>query len=396
MDYCEIKRFRIYALILEAEETFVFVGKTTGRRLSAAYSRHRTGSVAATEGYFNQDLPKMYLLEDLEATMDTAYRHVVAWCRIFREEGYALLNHDGTLAHMEDMAPRTEAIWRELQKEPLEQILRRTWLPRPADGDEKPLPKPQPPEDKTVQMNIRLQETQKEAFQRFCEAGAFSQREGFGLLLDKAANGDAHMQGMLKARDERIGMLEAENRKLRTKLRERKPGQKSQREQLLEGYLEFSAEGIRRYLQLLFPENEGRSTLPECAYRKFIKYLPWGEKPRYPEEEGFLVLKLETILWGSGLRRSSFVVGIGEDGLRYRLRCYPRKTYLGLPLRGSALACPGARWLLGCRKSSDGAMELMAGFPLLPEPAEEPVPEAPIMRQKPSLESQIRSAAGRR
>ena len=37
------------------EEDYVYVGKTTARRISGVYSRHRTGAVKATACYFDQE-----------------------------------------------------------------------------------------------------------------------------------------------------------------------------------------------------------------------------------------------------------------------------------------------------------------------------------------------------
>lgn len=62
----EVRTCRIYALILHDN---VFVGKTTTRRMSAVYSRHRTGRVKATEGTMDQEeKTTIHILESLTST----------------------------------------------------------------------------------------------------------------------------------------------------------------------------------------------------------------------------------------------------------------------------------------------------------------------------------------
>lgn len=49
--YTDEKQITIYALVNPIEGPFVYIGKTASHRISAVYSRHRTGNVASTAGY---------------------------------------------------------------------------------------------------------------------------------------------------------------------------------------------------------------------------------------------------------------------------------------------------------------------------------------------------------
>lgn len=372
--YTQIRQYRIYALLVRAEENFVYVGKTTAQRISGVYSRHRTGAVKATACYFDQEeAPELYLLETCNITGSEAYRRTVAWCHLFLQAGYASINHDGTIFQARNLLPETRAIVESLMQEPLEEILRKAYLSHLSDGNLMPEKKaaveiPQ----KTIQMNIRIGTRDKERFDRFCQAAGVNQREGFSVLLDQITDSADFpaMARMLKNREEKMEQLKQEISRYQAKLEDQTSSGKSQKEALLERKLEFTRTGIHEYLQNLFPEGGGKASLPETFWRKYMRNLPEHERPVYPETEGFLALQPEIIVWGNSLHRPCFLVGKGEDGKRYLFRCYPRADFVGFPIRESCYAKPGIFWYVGCQKSRDGAMELMAAFPLLLESGE--------------------------
>ena len=372
--FTQIRQYRIYALLLRAEENYVYVGKTTAKRMSAVYSRHRTGSVKATACYFDQeDPPELYLLETCNVTGSEAYRRVVAWCHVFLQAGYVGINHDRTLLQAQDLQPETKMIADFLGQKPLEEILRKSYLEHPADGDLMPEMKAAAEiKQKTIQMNIRIGKRDKERFDRFCQAGGMNQREGLTVLLDRIADSAEFpaIARMLKDREEKMKQLKKESSRYQTKLEDRTSSGKSQKEAILEKKLEFMRTGIHEYLQNMFPERENKDTLPETSWRRYMRDLPENEKPAYPETEGFLVFRPETIVWGNSLHRPCFLVGRGEDGKRYLLRCYPRPDFVGFPIRQSCYAKPGSFWYVGCQRSRDGAIELMAAFPLFSESGE--------------------------
>ena len=64
--YTDPVPYYIFALLLEDDgDKWSFVGKSGGQRISAVYSRHICGNVAATEGFFTHiDKPGLYILED--------------------------------------------------------------------------------------------------------------------------------------------------------------------------------------------------------------------------------------------------------------------------------------------------------------------------------------------
>ena len=103
--HTEIRQFRIFALVLGEE---IFVGKTTSPRISAVYSRHRCGTVAATRGILDQgERPALHILEQLECTGADAYRHVLAWIHLFEQAGFCSINHVATAVSSDLLYPPT-------------------------------------------------------------------------------------------------------------------------------------------------------------------------------------------------------------------------------------------------------------------------------------------------
>ena len=75
---------------------FVYIDKSKTNQLKEAYRRHRYGRRAMTREMFdeakiNGNMPKMYLLEEVELTEREAFNHVVAWAKHFDDHGFELL-----------------------------------------------------------------------------------------------------------------------------------------------------------------------------------------------------------------------------------------------------------------------------------------------------------------
>lgn len=167
--YTEEKRMTIYALVNRVEGPYVYVGKTSSPRISAVYSHHRCGDIAATSGYCDlpEEVPELYILERIWATGAVAYRHTLAWLRYFLDEGYYAVNHEGTELQARTLQAETEEIYMEIRKKPLKTILNQTYIARPADANLPPEKKPQffRQEEKTVQMNVRINRSDNYALQ---------------------------------------------------------------------------------------------------------------------------------------------------------------------------------------------------------------------------------------
>lgn len=380
--HTEIRQFRIFALVLREE---IFIGKTTSPRISAVYSRHRCGTVAATRGSLDQEeRPSLHILEQLECTGADAYRHVLAWIHLFEQAGFYSINHVATAVSSDLLYPPTETILKALPQEPAQQILARTYVQKPSEANIRPsrrlafLPEP----EKQVQMNLRMTVKDKKTFDRFCRKHRLKSREALGLLLDQITGEDAHLKQLLSAQKD----LREENNKLKDQLAVLSGKEPPVQEKRGEAYLRFLQPGLEAYIQRLFP-NEEEDMLPAVPYKRFRKQT--GIRYEYPQEEGFLLLTAEMSLWGRN--RSRFVVGRGENGDYLKLRYYPKPLFAGVPIWDYP---SGTRWLIGCRRAADGAMEIAAAFPLPSVPKKAEAPAA--SERKVSLDDQIRTAGKRR
>ena len=378
--HAEIRRFRIFALILEED---FFIGKTASLRISAVYSRHRCGHVAATRDIMDQEKPPaLYILEDLNCTGAEAYRHILAWICRFEEEGYCTINHTGTAISSEHLYPHTEEILNRLLRESMGEILARSFVSKPSDADLRPPRKPAflPHPEKQVQMNLRMSEKDKKNFDRFCKKHHLKSREALGLLLDQITGEDTHRQMLLSEQ----ALLRQEKDSLKKQLAICQGKVLSPREQKTTDFVHFLKIGCAEYLQHLFPEEQDQ--IQVLPYKRF--QMQNRGRYEYPESEGFLLLTVQAVFWGRNKAR--FVIGQGPDGEFRKLRYYSKPLYAGALIWEYPA---GTRWLVGCRKATDGAMEIAAAFPFLPQIA---MPKEsgynPIRDQKASLDEQISNA----
>lgn len=393
--YTHVQTITIYAIVNRVEGPFAYIGKTTSPRISAVYSRHRTGNVSATEGYLDleEEIPELYVLERLSTTGAEGYRHVLAWLRYFLAEGYYAITHEATEAQARSLYPETEDIYRKIAAEPLETILERTYVAKPSDANLPPEPPPrQPfephdPAEKSIQMNVRMYPKDKARFDILCRERGFNQRQGFSWLLEQAG-GEAG--GIYREKQNEIDKLKRENQKLRDKL----AAQNSNAPSAGEAYLAFLLPGLKQFFDWLRPPELPDNPLPRMPYRKFLRSLPSGVRYVYPDAEGFYQLVPEAVVWGAPPRKACFVMSRGENGERYRLRTYPRDHYAGYSFRDKLPVGQGVPWLIGVRRAKDGAMEIAAAFPLIYPPIWEDLPELPPLpdKRKPSLGAQIENA----
>ena len=390
--YTVEKRTTIYALVCRRGGCWVYVGKTTSPRISAVYSRHRCSEVGATRGFCDRPEypPELYVLEHLRATGAEAYRYVLAWLRCFLEHGYTAMTHGATENQAWELHPETEKIYREIGKESLETVLTRTYVARPADANLPPEPQPlvqtKAEREKTEQMNVRMSRENKLRFEAFCRAHEVNQRQGFALLLEQPGE-----QSILAEMQRKIRKQEAEIKKLRSRLDAQSGRAEAPAEQEARGYLQFLLPELKAYLDYLFFREEPPEPLPNLNFRKFQRTNPQADLYIYPENEGFYQLVPEAVVWGISRSRPCFVMFRGEHGERYKLRTYPKDHYAGFSFRSPLPVEPGTKWQIGVRKAKDGAMEIVAAFPI-PGGTEPDSHEEAVIQQKCSLDSMIRSA----
>jgi hypothetical protein len=389
--YTDQKCFRIFALVLPSEE-IAYIGKTAGKRLSAVFSNHVCGKVAATSPYFGKtadQYPELFILETIHTSTAEAYRHVLCWIHRFRSNGYQVINHSGSLKQASRLLPTTQDILQNLPKDDLDVLLARTKLAHPTDADEKPASAQQEVAEKMERLNIRLSNHDKARFTQLSTKLHCGQRETFRFLLDIAAQKDREITQFARYIPKDIRGLEKENAHLKMKLSrlQNRTAPEFQRLSALQARQDFFQYGIRAYIQTYYPIPSCGTPLPTTSYKKFMRSLPPGKEYFYPDEDGFLLFFPEALLYGT--RPALFVVGTAQ-GKRYKLRIYDKSSNIGFSLK-SPYGTIGSHWYLGFRRANDGAMDLTFALPLPPEQTagmysqdNEPLP---------SLDDLIRAAA---
>lgn len=364
--YNKNKYYTIYALRLQAEDDYIYVGKTTNPRMSAVYSWHLCGHCAATDCYFSkEERPELHILSEGNMTGAQAYQQVVAWVNVFQSAGYALINHEGTLAHAESPSEETLSIIQSFSNEPVDDILKRSYVVRPVDADrKKPVITNANDENETVQMNIRMKKRDKERFNALCQSQRINQREGFSILLDTMEGKENAGFSLIVEYQERFEKLKGDNERLKKQNALLKGTAESNRDQKAEKLLLLNQKGIKDYLQLLFPEMEKEDPLPHYAYSTFLKHLPAGVAYEYPKEEEFFIMNLEAVVWSNSRSKACFVIGTDVFGNRIKLRYYNKWYYYGYHFLQSTWAKKNAQWYVGCYWAKDGAMDMIAGFPV--------------------------------
>lgn len=384
--YTQDQRITIYALVCRREASYVYLGKTASPRVSAVFSAHRRGRVAATRGYCDLagEPPELYILERLRAPQAQAYRHVLAWLHRFEAAGYLGINHDATLWQSEELLPETEEIYRQICATPLEICLQRGFVSRPRDANLPPEPKltgilhPRP---KTAQMTLRMEPRDRQRFRDFCRERGLNQRQGFALLLEQEGESMIYEEQAKK-----LKKTEAQLARLEAKLADFEG--RGQKAQAAQDDLAFLLEGLGPLFDWYRPEQPPENPVPKLSLRAFRRSWPQSEKYHYPPEPGYYRVVPEALTWGRS--KAEILMCRGEQGERYRMRIYPRKQAAGYSFRQPLPVGQGVPWLVGVRQARDG-VDVYFSVPLLPR---EPPQAAPEDR-KPSLDDLICQAQTR-
>ena len=357
----------IYLLVLdvEDEEPYYFVGKSFAFAISKVYSRHIHGGYATTKNIFSKtEKPRLYVLKNCNMTEAEAYRHIVAYVKYFEEHNLGeCLNHDGTTWQTGNLMQDTERIYNEITRESLEDLLQHSYVSRAVDADRKKTSDTKLISMPAVQLNIAVDQHDKGVFQAYCKHFGLSQREAFSMLLNKDNSGTTeNYERVIEAKNKKIINLEKEIVQLQRKLALASGDVLPRKELWAREMFPFLLAGVNQYIQIQLPRKEAMHPIKSRPYKSMLQN---GDQEEYsfPEKEGFYLIKLQTILWGNN--KSCFYAGVGVDGNRYRFRYYKKDWFAGIVPRGSGYEEYQSLWLVGCKQSTDGAMDIVAAFPVL-------------------------------
>ncbi len=222
------------------------------------------------------------------------------------------------------------------------------------------------------QFNMRIKESDAQAFRAFCIERGITQSEGLRLLLltedfEKRSLLIDEFQHELDKRDSEIANL-------KDILREATGLQKERHSEILRKRREWVniAQEILHYTM-------DRSVIvhedPELIKRPLRLKNTDGKKMfhsyHYPEHGGCLEVLIEGHVWGLQNKKVSpdqvtpiFICCKLSDGKPVKYRWYPKKNFIGVPPTSEAVSQWGTSWLLGGISSQDGAMDVVCALPL--------------------------------
>ena len=360
----------IYALVKDKE---VYIGKTKGKRVSAVYSSHCCGEHAATCRRFAKPMPapELHVLIRREMQDFEAYKYVLAYIRVFREAGYVILNAPRSIERSNDLKEDTQRIFDEIKPTGVSELLQSTKINKLTDAD---ITMPEElaedrKDNKCSHLTIRLTKEEKEHFQELGGSLHLNQRETLLYLFDKCKQedpmfldleGDTYLRAILDCYRKDVARLRKANLELHEKLTASRDDKSKKLKDARESFAAVKA-SVAKYFSLQDSAVPIPLELEYGLYRQFEDV----DMYEYPETAGTFQIRPQVVLRGHGRYSAWFVLGVTESGRYLKVRYYPRKDYVGVPIPDSRFTVRGSVWLVGCEAANDGAMDLYCSYPLM-------------------------------
>lgn len=363
------RHFKIYAL-LDRHQKIAFIGKSYAKDLSSIFSNHICGKNVYTKAYFGKTpplvIPELCILSEVYDIYKVAYKWILAWVRVFLENGYTMVMQEGSVMYATALHPDTKKIYDSLLHEPLDDVLKRGTSYSEKTAYVENASKNQKEEHRELMhFNLSVFKDDLESFSNFCADRGLSKKDGFSLLVkgcpkinDKdsfAAEELAFLQKKLIAQTATLEDVQGKLEKAMADLRD------DARYSIL---LETVQDLLREYCKVACTfDAEPFEKLKIVSFNSFLNFSHYD----YPSEEvGCCVVALKALVYGRGVAPPIWILVEDEEGKLLKFRTYPDKSYLGIRIPRSALAFRGARWLVSWRRAIDGAIELCGSLPISP------------------------------
>lgn len=368
--------YRIYAIIADNK---AFVGKTTAQRLEPILWRHQRGGVAYTRDHYKRGISdsQIVVLEEILSDVHTAYRHTIAFIRLFIDLGCEILNSPGMIEDAMDIHTLTQAILDDLSHIPLSVRISQksdvTAAPPPesADTGNPPPRKHAPPRDDraTARLAIHLSPAEKERFIELTRATGVTQRQCLMLMIENSKNEDLlnpdwsaneYVRLMLSVYKEEIAKLEEQVQNLKTELHAQNTEDRK-RNRKRDTSLQQSLCNYFAYYKSALP---GNSHLPQGLYTDYLSSTPLEQRHKYPSTEDTFVFYPDSIMLGNGRFAPLFVTGLDSNHQKLLLRFYPKQHWIGLRFNDKVFGRQHSQWLVRCERAKDDAMDVVFALPL--------------------------------
>ncbi|MBP3313476.1 MAG: hypothetical protein J6K84_02325 [Oscillospiraceae bacterium] len=374
-----IRNFKIYALY-DWDSHVAFLAKSYAEDLRPLYSKHISGKNIYTEEYFGKEapyvMPQLAVLESVKGTYRDAYRHVVAWTRVFQDAGFEMIMQSGIVYHAHALHPATKAVYDTIRAIPLHVALAKGQYKTFSASRKEAQPEVVVDHPKsTTQFNLRVFVEDVSSFVNFCDRNGLSRKEGFSLLLhscpynteDAESYANNEILSLKRRLAAQTAALEDAQKKLAKLTAEVKSNPRyhsllATTQSLLKEYCEIVALG---------PDVQPFMRIKPGRYRNSRDARHYA----YPlEETGVQVIVLDSLLYGRGRYAAVFVLGHTLDKRPLKLRYYPKRGYVGFAIPRSQWCYEGAKWLVAWNRVPDGAVEICASLPI-PSSTETMIPD---------------------
>lgn len=360
-------QFTIYAIQVTDDlgDKVVFVGRTRSKDLNRVLRYHRDGKKKLTADDFSKEStatnPTIHVLTTLNnCNASWAYRYNLAWYRHIEESGYITLASelfDYTAYHM---LQETYDIYQEISKIDVKQLLEIPYISPSKIKNERALDsKYYETDDKLMQLNLKVKQSDREVFSSLCQSNNMTQRELFAFMLANSSETAA-----VKIIKEQSNTIQKQLEEI-SKLKELPRGTKA--DVRLKQALSFTKAAISQYIELLMKDVKNDEPLLKCStWNSFSNEFPNRMMYDYPIEDGYLIMKLEALCYGKGRYSAVFLWGEDLDtGCLKKLRYYPKREYCGISLPNNPCIYKGMILLVGYRVSPDNAADLYIALPLI-------------------------------
>lgn len=354
--HSEVRSYGVYAIVAYTpdEGDIVHVWRTRTTDLRKVLSNHRRKE-GIMEPFFEDGVEaEIYLLERVEATLATTYRHVLAWSRYFADNEYEVIAPLKTYEAVFDLQPETEEIYRRICAVPISALLEHPY--RHIKAVTPPIEEKAEQEPLSERLSIRLTPTEYRQFRQLSTRENLTYRETLVSLLAQHDKENLPAAALIRAQKERIERQQEEIEKARNP-------RGARTDERLKQALSFCQRGVRAYIRLICDRPRGK---PECpSWNQTVVSFPGRRLYQYPTEDGFFIFQLERMCYGRGTNAAIFLYGLDLDRKKkVVLRYYDKKEYCGVKPPYNGFFLEGTQFLAGCRVAQSGAADLLAAFPI--------------------------------
>ena len=121
-----LKENRVIYAFLSPDRNCFYINSCRENTIRETYRHNMKGRRYFSENFISTiapDRPCMFILEKCFITEAEAYRHIVAWVKVFLDKDYIPYNFEGTLMHACEMLDETLAIYNQIKSINIKELI---------------------------------------------------------------------------------------------------------------------------------------------------------------------------------------------------------------------------------------------------------------------------------